>query len=410
MVNLNSGAKTKFSGVLSGSFSLVVALLLLPVIAWLPVSALAGILIVVGIRMIDRHSLHLLRHRDTVFDFVVILAVIVAALSFSLIVASGVGIALAIVLFLRDQLRSSVVRRKIPGDRIFSRKSRPTDELQILEASGNRTMVFDVQGQLFFGTADQLYTEMESSFRTSRYVIVNMRNVQSVDYTAANMLKQILGQLKDFGGTLVLASVPRSLPTGLDAKEYLAELGLTDDTSNLKFCPDLDAALEWAEDATIRELTEGASGEQNDLELGEFELFGDFPAGLVDRFRHTAEEKVLQNGEMVFLKGDAGRELYLIRSGEVKIVLPLAGGQGFHLATFNRGGFFGDMAFLDNETRSADAVAQGRVSLYVLRREAFDEAALKEPQAAAKFFETLSSVISKRLRKSHTALAALQDS
>jgi SulP family sulfate permease len=410
MVNLNSGAQTKLSAILSGTFSLLVALLLLPIIAWLPVAALAGILIVVGFRMIDRHSLHLLRHHDARFDFAVILAVIVAALSFSLIVASGVGITLAIVLFLRDQLRSSVVRRKISGDRMFSRKSRPTEQHQLLESSGNRTMVFEIQGQLFFGTADQLYTEMEAYFRTSRYLILNMRNVQSVDYTAANMLRQILGQVTGFGGTLVLASVPRSLPTGANAREYLEELGLVDDANHIRFFPDLDAALEFAEDETIRELMEKRPDEGADLDLGDFELFADFFPDHLAKFRAKAEEKVYQDGELIFHQGDTGRELYLIRAGEVKVVLPLGASQEFHLATFNRGGFFGDMAFLDKETRSADARARGRVSLYVLHREAFDEAAHENPQAASSFFEKLSSVISKRLRKSHTAVAALQDS
>jgi SulP family sulfate permease len=60
-------------------------------IAWIPVSALAGILIVVGLRMIDREPMRFIQSSATVFDFGVVVAVIVVALTVGLIAASGVG-------------------------------------------------------------------------------------------------------------------------------------------------------------------------------------------------------------------------------------------------------------------------------------------------------------------------------
>jgi len=201
--------------------------------------------------------------------------------------------------------------------------------------------------------------------------------------------------------------VPRSLPSGLDARLYLEELGLTDDATHLRFFADLDAALEWTEEETIRAVSDQVASHA-DLSLGQFELFDGLAPELVQLFEANVEPREFLAGEKIFHKGDQGRELYLIRSGEVKIVLPLAHEQVFHLATFDRGGFFGDMAFLDNETRSADALALGTVSLFVLRREAFDKVAEQDPRAASVFFEALSSVISRRLRLSHRTLAALQ--
>jgi len=57
-------------------------------------------------------------------------------------------------------------------------------------------------------------------------------------------------------------------------------------------------------------------------------------------------------------RGDPGGELLLIRRGAVRILLPLGGGGHLTLATFGRGNFFGEMAFLDGSVRSADAVAE----------------------------------------------------
>ena len=123
MVNMSSGAVSRMSGVIEGVLALIAFLLLGGLIAWVPVAALAAILIVVGIRMIDRHSLQFLKFRHTLFDFAVILAVVAVALTVGLIPASGTGIVLAIVLFVREQTRGSIVRSKAYGNQSFS--SRP---------------------------------------------------------------------------------------------------------------------------------------------------------------------------------------------------------------------------------------------------------------------------------------------
>ncbi len=76
LVNLSSGAASRLSGVMEGGLALVAFLVLGSLIAWVPVAALAAILIVIGVRMIDRNSLHFLKSRSTLLDFVVIAAVV----------------------------------------------------------------------------------------------------------------------------------------------------------------------------------------------------------------------------------------------------------------------------------------------------------------------------------------------
>src|SRR5208282_266160 len=132
LVNLSSGGKTRLSGIVEGALSLLAFLLLAPIIAWVPVAALSGILIVVGFKMIDWHTLRFLKTRDTMLDFVVIAAVITCALTVSLIAASGTGIVLAIFLFIREEIHESVIRRKVYGNEISSNRIRLRDEREFL--------------------------------------------------------------------------------------------------------------------------------------------------------------------------------------------------------------------------------------------------------------------------------------
>ncbi len=75
LVNLSSGGRTRWSGLSAGVLSLLAFLLLGSVLAWVPMGALAGLLMVVGLRMLDRESLHFLASRQTMLDFAVIATV-----------------------------------------------------------------------------------------------------------------------------------------------------------------------------------------------------------------------------------------------------------------------------------------------------------------------------------------------
>ncbi len=406
LVNISSGGKTKWSGVFVGFSALLVLLLLGKLVAWIPFAALAGILIVVAIRMVDVKSFSLLKHKSTVFDFFVILSVILSAVIFSLIAAAGVGIAMAILLFLREQMRTSVIRRKSFGNKTFSKKSRPQKERAMLEGKGLQTLIIELQGQLFFGTADQLLSEIEPVLADCKYAILDMHRVQSVDYTAANRIKQILARISEKKGYLIFASVPLSLPSGQNVKDYLTTLGLNE-TAHLKFFDDLDFALEWAEDEILAEAQ--IKDDKRILELHELELFRGLSENPLSMLSTCMVEKKYSPAETIFKTGDESDEIYFIRLGNVKIVLPLSAGMFHHLVTITKGGFFGDMAFLDKRKRSADAVSIDEVVLYVLSRNKFNEIAIKYPEVAGLFFEKLAFVIAHRLRQSDVELKELQE-
>ncbi len=409
LVNLNSGAITGFSGIFVGITALLVLLLFGNFVAWIPFSALSGILIVVAFRMVDKKSFALLKHKATHFDFFVILAVVVSAVVFSLITAAGVGIALAIILFLREQIRSSVIRRKISASVVFSKKVRAPSELLVLESKGENTIIVELQGQLFFGTTDQLFTELEPHLVKCKYILLDMHRVQSVDYTAVNMMKQILARVKKNGGILIFSSVPLSLPTGQNVKAYFHSLDLNE-TENLRFFSDLDSALEWIEDENLSEENALISDKDEIVNLHDIELFSSFTPDALEELRGFLFEKEYKRGEVIFNKGQESDEIYFVKKGQARIIIPLSNGNEYHIATFAKGGFFGDMAFLDKGKRSANAIASDDTKIFVLSRERFNTLVSQYPDLAGKFFEKLSYVISHRLRQTDKELKVLQES
>ncbi|WP_293761964.1 SLC26A/SulP transporter family protein [uncultured Aquitalea sp.] len=409
MVNLNSGAKTRRSGVFAALFALLVFALFAPLVAWVPIAALGGILLVVGFRMIDLHSLSFIRSKSTRFDFLVIAAVIATALSVSLIAASGVGILLAAVLYLREQMRSVILHRKIEGGNAFSRVVRHDQELEILIREGSKTVIVELQGSLFFGTAYQLFQALEPEIGPRTYVILNMRRVQSLDLTATHVFEQIKDRLEEVGAYLIFSEIPRNLPSGLKMKRYLRKVGLVRDTEKALAFRRIDQALEWVEAQILLTMAQEGGQADDAIALHELEARLGWREGCLTQLAPVMTPLSLPAGTTLFEAGAEACELIFIRRGSVRVALPLGKKNEWHIGTFGKGDFIGEMGFLDGSRRSARTLAQTDCELYVLKRADFDRCAAEQGGPCLFLFEGIATALAMRVRMLNKELRALRE-
>jgi len=394
------------SGVFQGLWSLLAIVLLTSLIAWVPVAALAALLIVIGFKMIDWHSFQLVRSQDTVLDFLVIVLVVIVANTVSLIAASGVGVALAILLFLREQIHTTTIRRKSFGNKVFSSRVRNQHELQVLAEKGQHTVIFELQGSLFFGTTDQLYSAIEPELNSAHFVLLDFLRVQSMDMTAGHMIERIRNMLAEKHARLVLTRVPERLPNGRDLRSYVDHIGLLSDNT-AKIFDEFDEALEWIEDETLKRAGhEHVSGEG--LPLGKFELFHGLNDAELAALEDCQVVRTYAAGDVVFAADTAGHELMLISRGEVKVSLPVANGKTIHLATFSRGQFFGEMSFLDGRAHSADVQATRETELIAIDRRAFAQVAVGDPVMSISVMRAVALAIADRLRHANAELREMR--
>ncbi|HOW88728.1 MAG TPA: cyclic nucleotide-binding domain-containing protein, partial [Elusimicrobiales bacterium] len=356
-------------------------------------------------------SLRLALKKDTMLEFAVVVSVAGTALMADLLVAAGVGTAISILLFIREQMHSSVIRRRSTGAEIFSKQRRLARERSVLSASGGQTLVVELQGSLFFGTADQLFSEIEKDLRSCRRLILDMRRVTSVDLTAAHMLEQIGGALSERGGCLAFSHLPHNLPTGLDLGAYFRQLGLTREGGGGLVFETLHEALEWAEDRALEEAGVCRQADGEPLDLSGIDFLRELPPSALEELRDAFSERRAAAGEPIFQRKQSGDELFLIRRGRVRVVLPLKETRRqHHLAVFGAGDFFGEVAFLAGTPRTADAIALADTDLYVISRAAFKELSLRAPGVGAVFFQRLATVEALRLRDADLDLRRMQDS
>ena len=114
-------------------------------------------------------------------------------------------------------------------------------------------------------------------------------------------------------------------------------------------------------------------------------------------------------GEYIFYRGDPGIGLYIIREGEVSISRGNDDKDRITLATFSKGDFFGELAMIDGETRSASAVANSDTRLAVIFKPDLDEFIDKYPKKGIKILQGIAHIVAIRLRALNEEYFSLQN-
>jgi len=141
-------------------------------------------------------------------------------------------------------------------------------------------------------------------------------------------------------------------------------------------------------------------GAMNIAALEQVKLFAGLAAEDLVALAANLQRRRYGKGQFIFQQGDRGLCLYLVESGKVKIASFSSEGKGLVLNLLGPGDFFGELALLDGEPRSADAVAQEPCQLLLLQRDDFMHFLEARPHVAIKLLAT----VSRRLR--HTTQQA----
>jgi len=125
-------------------------------------------------------------------------------------------------------------------------------------------------------------------------------------------------------------------------------------------------------------------------------LFKQLPPEQMETVRNASEERHYTTGQAIFREGDAGDGIYVIKSGEVEISVVVGShGERKVFAREGPGALFGELAIVDNQPRSASAIAGGETSVYFIPREVLLAAMTRSPE----FMTRLMQGITQRLRE-----------
>lgn len=119
--------------------------------------------------------------------------------------------------------------------------------------------------------------------------------------------------------------------------------------------------------------------------------FRDLPETALSAFQDSFERMVYRGGETVFLEGDIGDHAYVVDSGEIRISRKRGNGEELTLAHLNRGDLFGELALIDEQPRSASAIAGVDSELMTLDRATFQSQLQVNPERCRRLFRIFSA-------------------
>lgn len=137
--------------------------------------------------------------------------------------------------------------------------------------------------------------------------------------------------------------------------------------------------------------------------LRQVPLFASLPDEELEAFAPLMRERRFPRGSVILMQGDPGDALYVIASGQVKVVLIGEDGREVILSVLGLGSFFGEMALLDDDPRSAHVVAMEEATLLQLRREDFQARLRSSPDVAIALLRELTH----RLRRADDTIGSL---
>lgn len=254
-------------------------------------------------------------------------------------------------------------------------------------------MLVSIEGASF-GAGAYLHEQMLALARPShRYAIVDGHRVAGWDDTGLHRLRLLARDLAARGTVLAACSIDAR------AAHVLGDC--------VRIFPDLDRALEWAEDEILVHRPE-----QSLAGAAFTGMLGEIGTGLAPAARRSLEALTrrvdVAPGAMVFSEGDRDHDLLILLSGRITIATDWPASRGVRLATIDCGMAFGEMAFITGAGRTAFAGAgDSSATLLRLAREDFEEWAKQHTHDSLVFMGNLAQVASRRLASTTRQLLAV---
>jgi SulP family sulfate permease len=207
--NVKAGGRTPIAGMTHAVVLLLITLFFGKLAGLIPLSVLAGILMLVAYRM-SEWRVFVAELRGPRSDAAVLLTTFFLTLLIDLTVGIGVGMVLASFLFMRRMSEVTDVRH------ITDDLDDEGDELEDADQISTRAVpagieVYEIDGPFFFGAAEKFKDVLAEVFRKPKVLIIRMRHVPAIDSTGLNVLRDLIRRTRH-DRTLVLISELQSQP------------------------------------------------------------------------------------------------------------------------------------------------------------------------------------------------------
>ncbi len=394
--------KSRLVGLVVALFCALMLFFGLSLIAWFPKIVLAGLLIFLGVSLLERWLIEA-RKQLPRLEYLVVVVIVLVVATVGFLSGVMVGLLCAIVLFVVNYSRINVVRYALTGKERGSNVERNSAEEKFLREKGGQTLILKLQGYLFFGTAAALARRIEERLADKeqpalRYAALDFAQVTEMDSSAALSFMKLAQEASQSNFFLLL--------TGLSPKMHERLMGSwieNESTTYLQILPDLDRGIEWCEERILQELSLSEAHEGIMQQLARYLPSPDDHVILATYLEHRRVEP----GEQLARQGDASDEMFLLQSCTASVYLDTSSGRKHRIRRAGAGTVFGEVGFYLGTLRTASVIVDTAGELFVLSQTANARLEHEHPHIAAALHKFMIRVITRRLQLTTTTLQAV---
>ncbi|KAI1280967.1 sulfate transporter family-domain-containing protein [Xylaria sp. FL0933] len=251
---MRSGGDNRLAGFLLAALTFVVMTIGPATIGFIPVMMVGTLIFVLGFELL-LDALVTPRRKLKLVEYLTIVIIVLTMGIYDFVVGIFVGMILAFVSAIFHASQVSAIRAIYTGEQVGSMVRRNPSQHHYLQEVGTQTYVIKLSGFLFFGTIvgveekiRELISDDAFKQRPIRYMILDLRHVTGIDFSAAEGFKTISRLLHGKGVNLLISGKDAESSVGLD----LRAVGLGSDDIDVKFMPDLNSALESCENEQLK--------------------------------------------------------------------------------------------------------------------------------------------------------------
>ena len=394
VMNQKLGAQTRLTGLFAAGVCIAALLAGTAFIAFLPKFVFGGLLLFLGLTFLYEWVY------ETWFtlpkaDYMVIILILVVIAAVGFIEGVAVGIIAAVIMFAINYSRVEVIKHSLTVENYQSTIARPKLHKRLLRRYGKQVLILELQGYIFFGTANQLLEQIRehiTSYAETRlcYLVLDFAQVTGIDSSVVINFRKMLQLLIENDSNIVL--------TGLsgDIQDFLVKSNvLGSDQYSFIVLPDLDHGVEWCENTllestgVLRKDTHKSFQDQLKVLAGDSEI--------IDRIMNYLELFEFPEDFQLIQQGDSPGSVYLLEEGRVTVQLEEPGNEPVRLNTLNSENLVGELGFYLGSKRNASVVSETPIKVYRLTSEAIRTMEIDDPEAAAVFHKFVVHVMAEKL-------------
>lgn len=370
----------------AGGFTALVCVLLVvaggSIVGNLPLCVLAGLSGFVGLTLL--HDWLVARRRSLpLLDYAVMLLIVAVMVGVGFVEGVVTGLLLCVLVFCVLSARQDVVLKRFTSATRQSMVDRQPYEREALAAQGHCNAIFELNGHLFFGTANRLYNEIVRALDNEKTetVVLDFRRVQSVDSSAGYSLQKLANTCALRGTAFVVTDVRSELRAALSLDAAIA-------AGAVEILDTVEDGMTWAEDRLLARL------DHADRDDPKIPPFIDLLRSAAERF---ATRRTLVSGEALVRAGEASDGYFVVEDGQLSVTIPSLHGEAFRIRTVGPGALIGEVGHYTKSPRTATVEALGACTILYMGGDALHRMEEEAPHLALSLHKEAARYLATRL-------------